>query len=528
MKRLLPARLIAALRPEALARYELPADVVQASRRRVWVAAMIGTLAYAIFLSLQLSGLAEGPPLERRIDIAHDVAGMSLCAILVLAAGAKALPDRTLLAFAQVVQVTLCALISVAVPWASFIRTSHLPGHTWAISVIILFALLVPVRPARALAVSTLSALTMPVGLAGLALSGRIVARPSDFWSVCAAGLVGVGIATIASRTVYGAGRQIAASREVGGYELLEPIGRGGGGEVWKGRHLLLTRAAAVKRILPESLKGSREQLDTALARFKQEAQVTSDLRSPHTVQLYDFGVAADDSLYYVMELLEGMNLQHFVYRFGAVEPRRAVHWLRQACHSLGEAHERGLVHRDIKPSNLFLCRYGRDLDYIKVLDFGLSKPAAAQEDHDPRGGTAPSSHLTAPGRRPGTPGYMAPEQIDGLPIGPATDLYALGCVAYWLLAGATPFETDAPGELARLHAQAPPPPLSSRAGQTIPRRLEALVMACLAKEPGARPAGADRLGADLGASLEGEAWSDAEARAWWEKNLNGTRGAGS
>jgi tRNA A-37 threonylcarbamoyl transferase component Bud32 len=510
MKRLLPARLLAALRREATAAYELPDDVVRASRQRVRIAAMLGAVAYALLLALELSGAVQGSALDHRIDLAHDLAGAFLCALLWLASASARLSDRALLAAALVAEVLLCALISTAAPWASFIRTAHVPHHTWVVSVIILFALLVPVRPGRALVVSALCASTMPAGLALLDLAGRIEASPGDYAGASVAGLIGLGIATVASRTVYRAGRQVAAARAVGGYELLEEIGHGGQGEVWKGRHLLLTRAAAVKLILPERLKGSREALDATLARFTHEAQVTSDLRSPHSVQLYDFGTTAENSLYYVMELLDGMNLQHFVYQFGAVEPRRAVHWLRQACHALGEAHACGLIHRDVKPSNLFLCRYGRDVDWIKVLDFGLAKPAARQ----------PDASLTSSGVFLGTPEYMAPEQIYGLPIGPATDFYALGCVAYWLLAGVTTFESEVPGEIMRLHAQAPAPPLSSRAPQPIPPRLEALVLRCLAKEPADRPQDADSLSAALRDSIDGEPWSDAEAGAWWNANL--------
>jgi serine/threonine-protein kinase len=507
VRRLLPARLLIALRREAARPRELPADVVREARGRVRVAALLGALAYAVLLGLELSGAVPASPLEHRIDVIHDLAGLSLCAGLLAASGVGRLDDRRLLAGALVAEFLICALISLATPWAAFVRTGHLPGHTWAVSVIILFALLVPVRPGVSLWVSALCALTMPAGLLALDLAGRIEARVADLWSAGVAGLIGLAMATVASRTIYRAGGQVAAAREVGGYELLEPIGRGGAGEVWKARHLLLARAAAVKLVLPEVVAGTRERLDRALDRFTREARIIAELRSPHTVQLYDFGATSDDSLYYVMELLDGINLQHFVYRHGPAEPRRAVHWLRQICHSLGEAHARGLVHRDIKPTNLFLCRYGRDLDHVKVLDFGLSKPAAPEDGRD----------LTSPGAHLGTPGYMAPEQIYGQPVTPASDIYALGCVAYWLLAGAGPFEAEAPGDLLRMHAQSPPPALSTRARQPVPAPLDSLVMRCLAKEPAARPADADRLDAEL-AAVAGEApWSPAEARAWWD-----------
>ncbi len=506
MKRLLPERLLNALRPEVAARYEPPTDIVHASRRRVRLAAALGVAGHALFMAADASGLLGGSPLERRVDIIQDGLAVVLCGSLLLVASFSSLGDRWVLSFALGVEVLLSALISIADPWTTFDRTGHLPGLTWVIPVIILFPLLVPARPRVTLIVSSLCALTMPAGMAALASMGIVTARTEDYLSSLLGGIVAVGIASVAARAVYGAGGQIAAARTVGSYELVELIGRGGAGEVWKARHLLLARPAAVKLVLPESLQGAREERDTALQRFTHEAQVTADLTSPHTVALYDFGVSADHSLYYVMELLAGSNLQHFVYRHGAVEPRRAVNWLQQACHSLGEAHARGLIHRDVKPSNMYLCSRGRDLDFIKVLDFGLSKPAATQR----------SAGLTVAGVKMGTPGYMAPEQIYGMPIGPATDLYALGCVAYWLLAGVTPFDSDDPGALLRMHAQSPPPPLSTNATQAIPARLEALVMACLAKEPADRPQDADRLRADLLASVEGAPWSAAEASAWW------------
>jgi serine/threonine-protein kinase len=509
MKRVLPERLLNALRPEAAAHYEPPTDIVHSSRRRIQIAAGLGVAGHALFLAAEASNRFGGSPLERRIDVIQDGLAVVLCVTLLLVARYSTMGDRWVMGFALAVEVLLSALISIADPWATFDRTGHVPGLTWVIPVIILFPLLVPARPRVTLIVSGLCALTMPAGVALLASAGMVSARPADYASIGLAGVVAVGIASVAARAVYGAAGQIAAARTLGSYELIDLIGRGGSGEVWKAIHLLLARPAAVKLILPETLQGPREARATAIQRFTHEARVTADLSSPHTVALYDFGVSADHALYYVMELLAGSNLQHFVYRHGAVEPRRAVHWLQQACHSLGEAHSRGLIHRDVKPSNLFLCSRGRDLDFVKVLDFGLSKPAAAQA----------SPGLTESGVKMGTPGYMAPEQIYGMPISPATDLYALGCVAYWLLAGVTPFDSDDPGALLRMHAQASPPPLSTRASQPIPPRLEALVMACLAKEPGDRPQDADRLRADLIAGIEGPPWSAADASAWWAEH---------
>ncbi len=510
MARLLPARLQAALSGEATRRLDVPGDLLGESRHRVRFAATLGALSYLLFLLVQWTRIERASGLEFALDRTHNLAGALLCAALIAAASAPALGDRAVLRAALAAEVLLSILISTLVPWASYVRTGHLQGLTWVVPLMILFALLVPLPGRVTFAVSALCGATMPLGPFVLARLGRIEVAAPDLLASCLTAAVGVAIATLAARVVYGAGRQVAAARRLGSYELVEPIGRGGMGEVWKARHLLLARPAAVKRVLPDTLRGPREERAAVIERFTREARVTASLRSPHTVELFDFGVSADGTLYYAMELLEGLNVEHFVYRFGPVEPRRAVRWLVQACHSLGEAHARGLVHRDVKPANLFLCRFGRDTDFVKVLDFGLTRPVAE----------APEGGLTGSGVILGTPAYLSPEQVFGLPVEPRTDLYALGCVGYWLLAGERPFESDSAGELLRHHATSPPPPLSTRARRPVPAGLESALMRCLAKAPADRPRDADALAAELAASVEGGPWSDAEAKAWWDEHL--------
>ena len=509
-RRLVPARLLAALRPAPGAVADLPSDVARESRRRIIVVSLLGVCAYALFLGLALSGLEGGVALERRIDIAHDIAGLSLCAVLLLVALSSPLADRTVFRLSLAFEILLVALISIAVPWAAFVRTAHVSPLTWAGVVIILFPLVVPTRPRTTLAVSSLGAMAMPGGLWLLSARGLIAAHATDYWSSCVTGAVVTGFATVCANTLHGARQQLAAARTIGSYELIERLGQGGMGEVWKARHHLLARPAVIKRILPAALQAPMEERDAAIERFTREARVTASLRSPHTVELFDFGPSADGTLYYAMELLEGLNAEHFVYRFGALPPRRAVHWLRQVCHSLGEAHSRGLVHRDIKPANLFVCRYGRDADFVKVLDFGLTRPV----------GPPGAAGLTSPGVRLGTPGYMAPEQVFGLPSDPRTDVYALGCVGYWLLAGRKPFEAENGAELLRMHAQSAPPSLAAASCPDVSERLEAIILSCLAKEPAERPASADALSEALGQSLDCPPWSDEDARAWWEAHL--------
>ena len=235
-------------------------------------------------------------------------------------------------------------------------------------------------------------------------------------------------------------------------------------GEVWRAEHQLLARPAAIKLIRTDN--GASQPTDEARARFEQEAQVTASLRSPHTIHLYDFGVTDDGAFYYVMELLEGFDLQALVERFGPVPVNRAVYLLDQICHSLAEAHHRGVVHRDIKPSNIFVCRYGRDCDFVKVLDFGLVKPMGSHQG-------ATQQALTAEAVTRGTPAFMSPEQALADPsLDARSDLYALGCVAFWLVTGKPVFQGTSPIDTIVRHVQAVPDAPSRHSELAIPPRV--------------------------------------------------------
>src|SRR5437867_6697739 len=254
MQRLMPERLRAVLHAESTTRFELPAEAVRDSRRRVRIAAAMGAVAYALFLAFELSGSAGGTSAERGIDLTHDLLGLGLCTLLLAAATLRPLPDRVVLALSLGVELLLCALISFAIARSGYLRTQHLNALTWAVPVIILFPLLVPTAPTATLVIASLCALMTPLSYWVLASRGAIVASPEDYWHAVLTGSVAVGIATIASRTVYGGHRQVAAMRRIGSYELLEPLVRGGMGEVCKARHLFLARPAAVKLIRPERL----------------------------------------------------------------------------------------------------------------------------------------------------------------------------------------------------------------------------------------------------------------------------------
>jgi serine/threonine protein kinase/ABC-type amino acid transport substrate-binding protein len=299
----------------------------------------------------------------------------------------------------------------------------------------------------------------------------------------------------------------------LGSYELQEKLGSGGMGEVWRARHQSLSRAAAVKLIRVQALQGAAEDVEHVLLRFQREARATAALRSPNTVELYDYGQTPSGAVYYAMELLEGLDLQSLVDRFGPQPAGRTIHLLRQVCGSLEEAHRQGLLHRDIKPANIFACHLGTNFDVVKVLDFGLVKL---------RGSAGRAAvELTTADQVSGTPLCMAPEMVTGeSEVDPRADLYAVGCVAYWLLAGTHVFDADNPVAMAVAHATETPTPPSERADAAVPADLEAVVMQLLAKDPKERPETAADLARALSACEAAGSWSADDAAEWWTSNM--------
>jgi serine/threonine-protein kinase len=324
-------------------------------------------------------------------------------------------------------------------------------------------------------------------------------------WSV-----LGTTLATIVSRVLYGLRRQVAEASELGQYLLEEKIGGGGMGEVWRARHRLLIRPAAIKLIRQKAVAAMGADPELLVRRFEREARATAALTSPHTVQLYDFGVTEDNRLYYVMELLDGLDLDTLVRQHGPLPPERVVHLLRQVCSALQDAHANGLIHRDIKPANIVVSRAGTTFDFIKVLDFGLVKLDTAR-DTDPD-----LVKLSTDDSWSGTPGFMAPEVVLGAATDHRVDLYALGCVAYWLLTGMLVFEGENALQVMMQHAQVEPRRPSQRVDQSIPAALEELVMQCLEKDPARRPSSADAVRECLDAVALPSAWTAERAEQWW------------
>lgn len=276
------------------------------------------------------------------------------------------------------------------------------------------------------------------------------------------------------------------AATQLGQYVIRERLGSGGMGEVYRAEHQLLRRPCAVKLIRPEHA-GDAE----VLQRFEREVQATSALTHPNTVAIYDYGIADDGTFYYVMEYLPGHTLEEIVATEGPLAPERAVLLLRQVASALNEAHAAGLTHRDIKPGNVMVCERGGISDVAKLLDFGLVVTAGLQ---------AADAKLTQAGMILGTPAYMSPEQCGGdAHPGPASDIYSVGALAYFLLCGRSPFEGRGPVQMLMAHLGEVPPSVRSRRPE-VSEALDEVVMKCLAKRPANRYESAAELARALGA----------------------------
>jgi len=387
------------------------------------------------------------------------------------------------------------------------------PYVSWAAILILVFSMIAPARPLPMLAASLVAATMDPLVTSIFYLRGLPALPPLTAVLHYLPNYICAFIAMVPSHMFQRIGRRLREAQELGSYRLVELLGHGGMGEVWRAQHRLLARDAAVKLVRPEVLgAGTEADARQVLRRFEREARATASLTSPHTINVFDFGVANDGKFYYAMELLQGRDLESFVRDFGALPAERAIFILRQVCHSLADAHARGLVHRDIKPANIYLCRMGLEYDFVKVLDFGLVKYRNRASGQT----LATLNHHTS-----GTPAYMAPEIILGeADVDRRADVYSLGCVAYYLLTGELVFEADSPMKMLMQHVQAIPVPPSERTELPIPPELDAIVLACLEKDPDKRPQNAAELLEIACECHTCEGWSQTAAKAWWERHL--------
>ncbi len=324
----------------------------------------------------------------------------------------------------------------------------------------------------------------------------------SSIWCV-----VAVVVATLNSRQIFGLRKQVREMGKLGQYTLEEKIGEGGMGVVYRAAHAMLRRPAAIKLLLPERAS------ERDLARFEREVQLTSQLYHPNTISIFDFGRTAEGTFYYVMEYLDGVDLERLVRDDGPLEPARVIRILAQVCGSLAEAHALGLIHRDIKPANLILTERADEPDIVKVVDFGLVKTTIASAD----------PAVTNVNAITGTPLYLSPESITAPEtVDGRADLYAVGAVGYFLLTGQHVFDGPSIVAVCSKHLLEAPIPPSERVGRAFPADLEHTILSCLAKAADDRPASAEALRAALLACADANQWDASAARAWWRDQ--GTR----
>jgi serine/threonine-protein kinase len=388
----------------------------------------------------------------------------------------------------------------------------------WGISeicvLILIFPVIVPNTPRKTLLAALAAASMDPLGVLLAWGVGKEMPSAASLFIAYFPNYICAVLTLIPSLILSRLGQQLSEARELGSYRLKRQLGRGGMGEVWQASHRLLARDAAIKVIQPENL-GIGKDAAVLLQRFEREAQATANLHSPHSISLYDFGITDDGTFFYVMELLEGINLQTLVKNYGPQPANRTIHLLRQACDSLTDAHQSNLVHRDIKPSNIQICRYGHRVDFIKILDFGL---VFTREEN-----SEDIARLTDEGSIPGTPAFMAPEMaLGGQEIDGRADIYALGCVAYWLLTGQPVFKRETFMRTIVAHLNEDPVPPSQCTELNIPASLENVLLSCLEKAPDRRPQSAQELDKLLAACGRESVWTEQQAEVWWKTHLPG------
>ncbi len=296
----------------------------------------------------------------------------------------------------------------------------------------------------------------------------------------------------------------LPAGTELGQFVIEAPIGGGGGGVVYVARHHLLPQRVAIKL-----MRNDLAVIGSTVTRFMREVEAVRRIRHPNIVNILDFGELTPGRPYYVMELVEGVDLSRFLAVHGRLTPREALELLAPVCDAIGAAHDAGIVHRDIKASNVMVvearagARERNDVEAhagareqnqgtngqrtVKLLDFGIAKLLNVES-----GGPG----LTEPGARLGTAGNMAPEQVRGERVDARADIYALGVLLYQLLTGEFPFQAEDPRQVALLHLHAPAPRPSAIA--PVSAQLDAVVLTCLEKQPEQRFATAAALLAAL------------------------------
>jgi serine/threonine-protein kinase len=496
-------------------RRALPPDLLREAARRLGITALVGAVLWTVgtvlaHIALHALGI-DTRRLTRGVDAIAAVAVVVSIALFVYTRRSHRDP-RFMLDLGLVYMVFAAFCVGITAHWGEMPQGWPIvPMISWIGVIILIFAAIVPSTPGKTFVAALIAASMNPLGM--------LIGRARGEWTFDSGSTVVlmhypdyllVGVAVVISYVLTRLGQQLASAREMGSYRLGRLLGSGGMGQVYEATHRMLARRAAIKLIRPEMISAVDDTTrQLVVKRFHREAEAAASLRSPHTVELYDFGVTDDQTLYFVMELLEGTTLETLVREHGPLPAGRVVHILLQVCESLEEAHQRGLVHRDIKPANIHLGRAGLRADFVKVLDFGLVKSVASA-------GREESLATAATASTPGTPAYMAPEMVLDETVDGRADVYALGCVAYYLLTGRVVFEADNVLQMLAKHLRVEPARPSTSAPARVPAELDELVLACLAKRAEDRPQSAGEVARAL-AAIEVEPWTDAQAMEWWK-----------
>lgn len=495
----------------------LPYDLLKAASSRLRIMALLGAVLWVLGTAgghVAARAMTHGNPVWLSWNATDVIAGISVLVSLGLFfyIGKSDRDPAFILDLGLVFMVLTALALGLIMHWFQPVGEWPLaPMISWSGAVVLMNAAIVPNSPVKILVAGLIAVSMNPMAM--------LIAKARGTWDFGPSSrallmhypdYLLVGVAVVISHVVTRLGQQVTEAREMGSYRLVTLLGKGGMGEVWRARHRMLARDAAIKLIHPDMLsRSSGSNARIVRRRFEQEAKATAALRSPHTVELYDFGVTREGVFYYVMELLDGIDLETLVKKYGPQPPARVISILRQVCRSLDDAHRNGLVHRDIKPTNIFLCRLGNEYDFAKVLDFGLVKVTDENE-----------TRLTGEGATTGTPAYMAPEMALGTSeLDGRTDLYAVGCVAYWLVTGTLVFEEKGAAAMMLAHVRKDPVPPSKRGGLTVPASLDRVIMMCLAKEPSERPASAEVLARLLEGCDGAGGWSPEDAERWWRSH---------
>jgi serine/threonine-protein kinase len=486
--------------------------------RRLRTVTLIALLPSLLFL---VRGLIEAPPVDAPaslfLRILHGLVTLLLAGLAAFLWSRKALCLRVL----RGLELALFVSLAVFFGWGQYCLFHHVPetGLTvdtarlrvivstvrWVLLVII-YGVFIP-NTWRRCAVVVGIGTALPLLLTPLGAWAHGQWQPELNHALLDMAIL---LLTAAAVAVFGSWRfqmlEQAAFRaqQLGQYRLERRLGSGGMGEVYLAEHVLLRRPCAIKLIRPEQAGDP-----TTLQRFEREVQAMATLTHPNTALVFDYGHADDGTFYYVMEYLPGQNLENLVAKHGPLPPARAIHFLRQVCLALREAHGIGLLHRDIKPSNIISCERGGIHDVAKLLDFGLVQDVRLGKD---------AARLTMQGTVLGSPPYMSPEQAAGrADVGRASDIYSLGAVGYYLLLGQPPFPRETAMQILMAHAyEVAVPPRDLR--PEIPADLEAVLLRCLQKKPADRYPSAEALEQALAVCHDAGAWTEEKAAAWWRQ----------